>query len=151
DSAVVMAENVMHQLQKRFGDRPVQGDVRGLVLAACRTVGRPLFFSMVIMLLSFLPVLALEGMEGKMFRPLAITKSLALLAAAVLPLTVVPALCTVFIRGSLRGDEDSWLVRGMVQVYRPVLDYLLHRPAILVWFLGATLVVGLAPLGIRWL
>jgi Cu(I)/Ag(I) efflux system membrane protein CusA/SilA len=150
DSAVVMVENVMHHLKLHFGDRPVRGDVRALVLAACQTVGRPIFFSVVIMLLSFLPVFALGGMEGKMFRPLAFTKSFALMAAALLTITVVPALCTIFTRGRLRGDEDSWLVRSMVQVYRPVLGYLLARPAALVWFLGVTFVVGLAPLGLRW-
>src|SRR5262249_45449014 len=133
DSSVVMAENVMHHLKEHFGARPVRGDARALLLAACRTLGRPIFFSVVIMLLSFLPVFALGGMEGKMFRPLAFTKSFALLAAALLTITLVPALCTVFIRGRLRGDEDSWLVRSMVQVYRPVLGYLLARPGPLVW------------------
>src|SRR5262249_48177837 len=150
DSALVLAENVMHHLKQYFGDGPVRGDVRALVLDACRTVGRPLFFSVVIMLLSFLPVFALGGMEGKMFRPLAFTKSFALMATALLTITLVPALCTVFIRGRLRGDEDSWLVRSMVQVYRPVLGYLLARPGPLVWFLGVTFVVGLAPLGLPW-
>src|SRR5262249_29634370 len=82
DSAVVLAENVMHHLKQSFGDGPVRGDVRALVLDACRTVGRPLFFSVVIMLLSFLPVFALGGVEGKMFRPLAFTKSFALMATA---------------------------------------------------------------------
>jgi Cu(I)/Ag(I) efflux system membrane protein CusA/SilA len=149
DASVVMAENVMHYLKTHFGDEPVRGDVRGLVLDACRQVGRPLFFSVVIMLLSFLPVLALGGMEGKMFWPLALTKSLALMAAAVLTITLVPALCTIFIRGRLRREEDSWLVRNTAQVYRPVLAYLLVRPGVLVWFLGVTLLVGFAPLGQR--
>ena len=151
DSAVVMAENVMHHLKGHFGDRPVRGDVRGLVLAACRTVGRPIFFSVLIMLLSFLPVFALGGMEGKMFHPLAFTKSFALLAAALLTITLVPALCTIFIRGRLRGDEESWLVRSVVQVYRPVLNSLLTWPGPLVWLLGVTLLLGAAPLGIHWL
>src|SRR5262249_11686719 len=75
DSSVVMAENAMHHLKHNFGDQPVRGDTRARVLAACREVGRPLFFSVVIMLLSFLPVFALGGLEGKMFRPLALTKS----------------------------------------------------------------------------
>ncbi|HZT79482.1 MAG TPA: efflux RND transporter permease subunit, partial [Gemmataceae bacterium] len=147
DSSVVMAENVMHHLKEHFGDRPVRGDVRELVLPACRTVGRPIFFSVVIMLLSFLPVFALGGIEGKMFRPLAFTKSFALAAVAALAVTLVPALCTIFIKGRLRREEDSWLVRGVMQAYRPVLGYFLDRPAGLVWFLGATLVVGLAPVG----
>jgi copper/silver efflux system protein len=149
DSSVVMAENAMHHLKGHFGDKPVRGDVRELVLPACRTVGRPIFFSVVIMLLSFLPVFALGGLEGKMFHPLAYTKSFALLAVGVLAITLVPALCTVFIRGRLRGETDSWVVRGVVQVYRPVLRYFLDRPAALVWFVGVTFVVGLAPVGDR--
>jgi Cu(I)/Ag(I) efflux system membrane protein CusA/SilA len=150
DSSIVMAENVLHHLKDHFGDRPVQGDVRALVLPACRTVGRPIFFSVVIMLLSFLPVFALGGMAGKMFHPLAFTKSFALAAVAVLSVTLVPALCTVFIKGRLRSEMDSWLVRSVILVYRPVLNYLLDRPAALVWFLSVTFLVGLAPLGIRW-
>src|SRR5882672_4576844 len=128
-----MAENVMHTLKNHFGDEPVRGDVRPLVLAACQTVGRPIFFSVLIMLLSFLPVFALGGMEGKMFRPLAFTKSFALLAVAILAVTLVPALCTVFIRGRLRKEEDSWLLRSVTEVYRPVLDFFLDRPAGLAW------------------
>jgi Cu(I)/Ag(I) efflux system membrane protein CusA/SilA len=151
DAAIVMAENVMHRLQEQFGDLPVRGDTRHLVLPACLTVGRPIFFSVVIMLLSFLPVFALGGMEGKMFRPLAFTKSFALLAVAVLAITLVPALCTLFIKGRLRRDSASWLVRGVMDVYQPVLGYLLRRPAALFWLVSATLVVGLTPLGQRWL
>jgi Cu(I)/Ag(I) efflux system membrane protein CusA/SilA len=149
DSSIVMAENAMHHLKARFGDRPVTGDTRAYVLPACRTVGRPIFFSVVIMLLSFLPVFALGGLEGKMFRPLAFTKSFALLAVGLLAITLVPALCTVFVRGRLRSEEQVGLVRGLTRVYRPVLSYFLDRPAGLVWFVGLTFVVGLAPLGSR--
>src|SRR5262249_27324808 len=105
----------------------------------------------IIMLLSFLPIFALGGIEGKMFHPLAFTKSFALAAVAVLSITLVPALCTIFIKGRLRGEQESWLVRSVLQVYRPVLDYLLDRPAPLLWVLGVTFLVGLAPLGNRWL
>jgi copper/silver efflux system protein len=149
DAAIVMAENVMHALKNHFGAGPVRGDVRAIVLPACLTVGRPLFFSVLIMLLSFLPVFALGGMEGKMFRPLAFTKSFALLAAALLAITLVPALCTIFIKGRLRSERESWLVRSAIDVYLPILDYLLDRPGILVWIVSATFVVGLAPLGNR--
>jgi Cu(I)/Ag(I) efflux system membrane protein CusA/SilA len=149
DSSIVVAENVMHRLKDEFGDRRVQGDVRDVVLDACRTVGRPIFFSVVIMLLSFLPVFALGGIEGKLFRPLAFTKCFALAAVAVLAVTLVPALCTVFIRGRLRGEMDSWVVRGVVLAYRPMLAYVLAHPAAIVWFVGLTFVLGLAPLGSR--
>src|SRR3954470_22156050 len=108
-----MTENAMFRLRAHFGDRPVRGDVRPIVLDACRTVGRPIIFSVAIMLLSFLPVFALGGIEGKMFRPMAFTKSFALLAVAVLSITLVPALCTLFIRGRLRSERDNPLVRGV--------------------------------------
>ncbi|QEH35641.1 Cation efflux system protein CusA [Aquisphaera giovannonii] len=149
DSSVVMAENVMHRLRDRFGDEPARGDLRAVVLPACREVGRPIFFSVLIMILSFLPVFSLGGIEGKMFRPLAITKTLALATVALLSVTLVPALCTVFIRGRIRGEMSSPLVRGVVEVYRPVLAYLLDSPGALAWVIGMTFVVGLAPIGSR--
>ncbi|HEY7326701.1 MAG TPA: efflux RND transporter permease subunit [Gemmataceae bacterium] len=150
DSSIVMAENVMHHLHLRFGDRPVTGDVCETVLSACRTVGRPIFFSVLIMLLSFLPVFALGGIEGKMFRPLAFTKCFALMSVALLAVTLVPALCTLFIRGRLRGEMDSWLMRAAISAYRPMLSFALDHPVAIVWFVGVTFLVGFAPLGYRW-
>jgi Cu(I)/Ag(I) efflux system membrane protein CusA/SilA len=76
DSSIVMTENVMHNLRLRFGAEPARGDLQATILAACRTVGRPIFFSVLIMLLSFVPVFALGGIEGRMFRPLAWTNAL---------------------------------------------------------------------------
>jgi Cu(I)/Ag(I) efflux system membrane protein CusA/SilA len=151
DSSIVMAENAMHRLKRRYGTEPVRGDTREEVLAACREVGRPIFFSVLIMLLSFLPVFALGGLEGKMFHPLAFTKSFAMLGVGLLSITLVPALCTVFVRGRLRSEEEVGLVRGLMRVYRPVLAYLLDRPAGIVWLVGLTFVLGAAPLGADWL
>src|SRR5262249_4316013 len=149
DSSIVMAENVMHRLREHFGGVRVTGDVRDVVLPACLAVGRPIVFSVAIMLLSFLPVFALGGIEGRMFHPLAYTKTFALAAVAVLAITPVPALCTVFIRGRLRSEGENLLVRGVIEVYRPVLSYLLDRPVVMAWILGVTLVLGFAPLGSR--
>jgi len=149
DSSVVMAENVMHRLKEAFGGRTVRGDVRDVVLPACLAVGRPIVFSVAIMVLSFLPVFALGGIEGRMFHPLAYTKTFALVAVAGLAITLVPALCTVFIRGRLRSEMENPLIRSVIEVYRPVLSYLMDRPAALAWLLGVTLLLGFAPLGIR--
>ena len=151
DAAIVMTENVIHSLHARFGDRPVSGDVSELVVSACRQVGRPIVFSILIMLLSFLPVFALGGMEGKMFRPLAATKTLAMAATALMAMTLVPALNSLLVRGRTRGEMDSRIVRGVIEVYRPVLDRLLDRPAPLLWLLGATFVVASAAIGLHWL
>jgi Cu(I)/Ag(I) efflux system membrane protein CusA/SilA len=149
DSSIVIAENVMHHLREKFGDEPVQGDIRAIVLPACRTVGRPIFFSLMIMLISFLPVFALSGIDGKMYRPLAFTKTFALLSVAILAVTLVPALCTIFIKGRIRRETESWIVRSVIDVYRPVLNYLLDNPGPLLWVLGLTLVLGAIPLGER--
>ena len=148
DSSVVMAENVMHRLREVFGAQTVRGDVRAVVLEACLAVGRPIVFSVAIMVLSFLPVFALGGLEGKMFHPLAYTKTFALVAVAGLAITLVPALCTVVIRGRLRSEMENPLIRSVIEVYRPVLSYLMDRPAALAWVLGGTFLFG-TPLGAR--
>src|SRR5207302_7841703 len=67
DQAIVMVENATHHLKEEFGDKKVTGDTRETVIKACRTVGRPIFFSVLIMLVSFVPVFALSGREGKLF------------------------------------------------------------------------------------
>ena len=151
DSSIVMAENVMHRLHGQFGSQPVRGDVRAIVIPACQQVGRPIFFSVLIMLLSFLPVFALGGLEGKMFRPLAFTKSFALAAVAILSITLVPALCTFFVRGRLRSERESWLVRNLIDVYLPLLRFLLDRPAAMAWLASVTFLLGAAALGFRWM
>src|SRR5207244_7000976 len=75
DQAIVMTENATHQLKEHFGNRKVAGDTRDIVIRACRTVGRPIFFSVMIILVSFIPVFAMSGREGKYFHPMAVTKS----------------------------------------------------------------------------
>ncbi len=147
DSSIVMTENVMHRLRERFGDDPVRGDVRDTVADACRTVGRPVFCSILVMLVSFAPVFALGGIDGRMYHPLAWTKSLALVSAAILAVTLVPALCTAFVRGRIRDESDSAVVRGVIGVYRPILASLLDRPAPLIVLLAMTLVLAAVPLG----
>lgn len=147
DSSIVLTENVMHRLRMRFGDQPVRGDVQETVVAACQTVGRPVFYSIMVMLISFTPVFALQGIDGHMYGPLAWTKSLALLSAAVLAVTLVPVLCTILVRGRMRDESDSAIVRSVVSVYRPVLLSLMDRPAPLIAILCATFILAAAPLG----
>src|SRR5207245_10891826 len=90
DQAIVMTENATHHLKEHFGDKKVTGDTREMVIGPCRTVGRPIFFSVLIMLISFIPVFMLSGREGKYFHPLAFTKSFALIGVAITSITVVP-------------------------------------------------------------
>jgi Cu(I)/Ag(I) efflux system membrane protein CusA/SilA len=143
DSAIVMTENAYHRLHDHFKGEPVKGDTRELVIEACKVVGGPLFFSVVIMLLSFAPIFSFGGMEGKMFTPLAYTKSFALVGVAILGITLVPALLPTFIRGRLKGQEDVWIVRSFQNIYRPMLEFFLNHPDAIVVLTGLFMVVSL--------
>jgi Cu(I)/Ag(I) efflux system membrane protein CusA/SilA len=148
DQAIVMTENATHHLKEHFGDQKVTGDTRAIVTHACRTVGRPIFFSVMIMLISFIPVFALSGREGKLFHPLAFTKSFALVGVALLSVTVVPALIPTFVKGRLRREEENWIVRSFINIYKPVLAWALPRRNLVMWAFAVLLVLaaGIFPL-----
>ncbi len=148
DQAIVMVENATHHLKAKFGDAKVTGDTRELVIPALRTVGRPIFFSVLIMLLSFIPVFMLSGREGKLFHPLALTKSFALIGVALISVTVVPALIPTFIRGRLRSEEENRIVRSFIRIYRPLLTWALDRRNLVMWGFAALLILaaGMFPL-----
>jgi copper/silver efflux system protein len=133
DQAVVMGENAAHHLARRFGRERVRGDTTEIVVHACRTVGRPIFFSVLITILSFLPVFALSGREGKMFHPLAWTKTFALAGVAVLSITLVPALIPIFLKGRIRSEQENWLVRNMIEIFKPMLAWLMDRTTLVCW------------------
>ena len=141
DQAVVMAENAAHHLARRFGRERVTGDITDIVIPACRTVGRPIFFSVLITILSFLPVFALTGREGKLFHPLAFTKTFALIGVAILSITLVPALIPIFLKGRIRSEDENWLVRTMIEIFKPMLSWLMDRPGLVIWLFS--IIVGL--------
>ena len=148
DQAIVMVENATHELKAHFGDRKVAGDIRELIIPACRTVGRPIFFSVMIMLISFIPVFMLSGREGKLFHPLAFTKSFALLGVALISVTLVPALIPTFIKGRLRGEEENPIVRSFIHIYKPLLTWALPRRNLVMWAFSVLLILaaGMFPL-----
>ncbi|MBI2931948.1 MAG: efflux RND transporter permease subunit, partial [Planctomycetes bacterium] len=143
DAGIVMTENAYHRLHDHFKGRKVTGDTREIVIDACKVVGGPIFFSILIMLLSFGPVFVLGGMEGRMFNPLAYTKSFALLGVGVLVITLVPAIIPTFIRGRLKSQEDVWLVRSFLNIYKPMLDFFIRHPDVIVVITGLFLLFGL--------
>ncbi|MBI2194682.1 MAG: efflux RND transporter permease subunit [Planctomycetes bacterium] len=143
DAGIVMTENAYNRLYEHFHGQEVKGDTRAVVIQACKVVGGPLFFSIIIMLLSFGPIFVLGGIEGKMFNPLAYTKSFALLGVALLAITLVPAIIPTFVRGRLLSQEDVWLVRSFVQIYKPMLEFFLRYPDAIVIITGVFLLFGL--------
>ncbi len=150
DQAIVMVENATHHLKDHFGSKRVTGDIRELVIEPCRTVGRPIFFSVLIMLLSFVPVFMLSGREGKLFHPLAFTKSFAMIGVALISITLVPALIPTFIRGRLRSEEENPIVRSFINIYKPLLTWAASTAAeyLVMWMFAALLVLaaGMFPL-----
>jgi Cu(I)/Ag(I) efflux system membrane protein CusA/SilA len=111
-------------------------------------VGRPIFFSVMIMLLSFVPVFMLSGREGKLFHPLAFTKSFAMLGVALISITVVPALIPTFIKGRLRSEEENPIVRSFINMYKPLLTWALPRRNRVRWMFAVLLILaaGMFPL-----
>jgi Cu(I)/Ag(I) efflux system membrane protein CusA/SilA len=142
DAAIVMIENAHKQIELA-GPREDRWQV---ILRAARQVGPALFFSLLVITLSFLPVFALEAQEGMLFKPLAYTKTYAMAAAAGLAVTLVPVLMTMFIRGRIMPERRNPVNRWLMTMYRPALDLALRRPGLLI--AGALLVTiaGLWPL-----
>jgi Cu(I)/Ag(I) efflux system membrane protein CusA/SilA len=148
DQAIVMVENATHHLKEHFGEKPVRGNTTEIVVRACRTVGRPIFFSVMIILISFIPVFAMSGREGKYFHPMAFTKSLAMLGVALISVTVVPALIPMFIKGRIRGEEENPIVRSFIHIYKPLLTWALPRRNLVMWMFAVLLILaaGMFPL-----
>ena len=120
DAAIVMVENAYRCVAEAS---PVGGVARAdIIIGAAKQVGRPIFFSLVIVIVSFAPVFLLEAQEGRLFRPLAFTKTFAMIAASLLSITLVPVLMTLFIRGRrLRPESENLVSRFFTMLYAPVL------------------------------
>ncbi len=128
DAGIVVTENAFRFMELRAVDPRDRRLVWQTVLESTRLVGRPVFFSMAIILLAFIPVFALTGQEGKLFHPLAFTKTFAVLAAAVIAVTLVPVLCSVLLGGKVHREEDNPIMRALGRIYRPTLRAALaHR------------------------
>ncbi len=142
DAAIVMIENV----HKHIEHEPLTDDNRWRIMAdAAGEVGPPLFFSLVIITLSFLPVFTLEAQEGRLFSPLAFTKTYAMAAAAGLSITLVPVLMGYFIRGKVMPEHKNPINRLLIAAYRPVIKWIIRSPKATLVGCAAVLVVGLWP------
>jgi cobalt-zinc-cadmium resistance protein CzcA len=123
DGAVVIVENVVRQLGIRQHDlgRPLTTEERlHMVLTASKQVGSPMFFGVTIITIVYIPILALTGIEGKMFHPMALTVMLALTGALILALTLMPVLCSFLLRGRIR-ERDNFILRGLKAIFEPSL------------------------------
>ncbi len=143
DGAIVMIENFHKHIERT----PLTDENRWEVVTRAATeVGPPLFFSLLIITVSFVPVFALEAQEGRMFSPLAFTKTYAMAASAALAVTVVPVLMGYLIRGRVRPEKENPLNRWLLRSYAPILNAVLKRPGTTLAVAGLVTLLGFWPL-----
>ncbi len=155
DAAIVMIENAHKHLERAASEKPLarereRGGGEGAlsteqrfnaIITACKEVGPALFFSLLIITVSFLPVFTLEAQEGRLFAPLAFTKTFAMAGAALLSVTLVPVLMMLFIRGHIKPESQNPLNRFLIWSYRPIISAVMRRKK-------TTIVVALLAMGL---
>ncbi len=146
DAAIVITENVIRrceQEEEKLGRPLTAADTMRVTSEAATQVGRPVFFAMAIIILAFLPVFALTGQEGKLFHPLAFTKTFAMIAATLLAVTIVPVLCSWLVRGPFHPEGANWAMRPLLRIYRPTLDWALSHGRSVLGLAGLLLAAAL--------
>jgi Cu(I)/Ag(I) efflux system membrane protein CusA/SilA len=141
DAAIVMIENMHKHLERAEGNTSRWE----IVLASAKQVGPPLFFSLLIITCSFLPVFTLEQQEGRLFKPLAYTKTFAMAGAALLSVTLVPVLMGYLIRGTVRPEGHNPINRALRKAYRPLIDVAIRRPWAVIAVAAVVLAVTVFP------
>ena len=154
DAAIVMTENVIRHCEQAEAEkqrkwvashdntggtpqpekapRLTPAETWQVTLAASQQVGRPIFFAMVINILAFIPVFALTGQEGKLFHPLAFAKTFAMVGSTLLAMTIIPVLCAALVRGPFHAEDSNWVMKFLLRLYDPILDWALrHRKTVL--------------------
>ncbi|MFA7534478.1 MAG: efflux RND transporter permease subunit [Desulfuromonadales bacterium] len=140
DAAIIMIENAHKHLERYQGKKPHWQIIRDSAVE----VGPTLFYSLLVITVSFVPVFALQEQSGRMFKPLAFTKTYAMAAAAILSVTVVPVLMVWFIRGKIKSEDENPINRLLIRAYHPVVDFVLK------WRKSTLLVALLLMLSIIW-
>lgn len=141
DASIVMVENaathLSHESDKPQNERKPHWSI---ILQSAKEVGPSIFYSLVVITISFLPVFTLEQQEGRLFRPLAFTKTYAMAGAAILAVTIVPVLIGYLVRGKIRKEEENPITRLLVKIYHPVVDFVMKRRW---WVMGTAVVIML--------
>ncbi len=139
DATIVMVENAHKYLQ---GKENISNEERiQIIIKSAKQVGRPIFFALILVVVSFLPIFALTGQEGRLFSPLAFTKSFAMISGAILSITVVPILMIFFIKGKILSEDKNLLNKFFVKLYSPLLKVSLKlRFLVVLIFIGTLLV-----------
>ncbi|HDZ58613.1 MAG TPA: efflux RND transporter permease subunit, partial [Ignavibacteriales bacterium] len=128
DAAIIMVENShSHILHNQLQPKERQKPHWAVIMESSKEVGPAIFFSLLVIVVSFLPVFSLEQQEGRLFKPLAFTKTYSMAAGAILSITIVPVLMGYFIRGKMKKEEDNPLTNFLMKLYHPVVDFVIKR------------------------
>ena len=144
DAAIIMVENAhkaLEHFREKEGREPDDAERVETIIGAAKTVGRPLFFSLLVITVSFIPVFSLTAQEGRLFKPLAYTKTFSMFFAALLGVTLVPVLMTLLIRGKITPEARNPVNRLLIWIYQPLVNFVLH-------FRWLTLLTALILLGV---
>jgi len=144
DAAIVMIENA-HKRLEHLPSHATKHDRAATMIRACKEVGPALFYSLLIITVSFLPVFTLEGQEGRLFSPLAFTKTFAMAGAAVLSVTLVPVLMMFFIRGRIMPEQKNPVNRFLIWVYRPIIQAVMRHKIVTLLLAGVVMAVTVFP------
>ena len=136
DASVVMVENAHKHLERDAGKK----DRLQIIIDSAKEVGPALFFSLIIITISFLPVLALNGQSGRLFKPLAYTKTFAMAASAFLSITIIPALVALFLKGKILPESKNPISKISIRLYRPIINFALKYKMLII--LAAILLIG---------
>ena len=143
DATIVLVENTHKRLE---GWDPSLGVKRDeVIIKATKEVGRPIFFSLLVIAISFMPIFTLEAFEGRLFKPLAFTKNFAMAFAAIVAITVAPALIIMLLKGKILPEEEHPVSRFLFRIYEPAINLVLKRPAIVV-LIAFLLILTIIPL-----
>lgn len=148
DAAIIMVENAHKALERFREERGREPDTRErteVIVAAAKTVGRPLFFSLLVITVSFLPVFSLTAQEGRLFKPLAFTKTFSMFFAALLAITLAPVLMTLLIRGKIAPEEKNPVNRFLISLYEPALNFVLRFRSFVLLAASLLLLVTIFP------
>jgi Cu(I)/Ag(I) efflux system membrane protein CusA/SilA len=147
DAAIVITENVIRhcdRAERAKGSALNDSETLATVLTATQQVGRPIVFAMAIIILAFVPVFALTGPEGRLFHPLAFAKTFAMLGSVLLAVTIVPILCTVLVRGPFQSEERNPVMRWLLKLYDPALNFTFSHRKLILSGAGIILAIALA-------
>ncbi len=146
DASIIMVENAQsHMVKEQQKPKEKQRPHWTVILESSKEVGPSIFYSLLVITVSFLPVFTLEGQSGRLFKPLAFTKTYSMAAAAILAVTIVPVLIGYFVRGRMRPEEDNPVTRFLIKIYKPVVNFVVNKRWWVIGTAAAIILITIIP------